>query len=397
MDTDTTDAMTDVMQYLLRTASRQWSLDADLDAAALAELLPWLPDVQELANQMLDDCLDDLWTQGWTPADLVHVVGRRLSRAHVTATSLRIVADGTRRRACGQALDARWWEQIADLSDRKEPQPPPQADERLRQALDVVALTRLLPSVPFTMPRPGDPLTGTTAAGRLDHRTLRRVRALLAKAESTDFEEEAHAFAVKAQELMARHSIDEALLHADDGEPSLQRILLEDPYLDAKASVVSAVAAANRCRTVLSPDLGWVTVLGYEQDLRAVELLSTSLLAQATSAMVRQGPRRDHTGTSRTRSYRRAFLLGFANRVGLRLRRATEEQVNDAQRADGNLLPVLASRDDRIRAAEEREFPGLRTHRATYVNADGWRDGTRAGDHANLDAPSGRLPGTGRS
>lgn len=263
MDTDTTHTANHPIRDLLWAATRTWGFDARLDAATLADLLPWLPDVQHLADQMLDDCLTDLWTQGWTPADVVHVVARRLSRSHVAAASLRIVADDARRRASGQPLDPRWAEQTADLPDIDKSQPPLHADERLRQALDVLALIRLLPSVPFTMPRPGDPLTGTTAAGRLDNRTLRRVRALLAEAESTDFEEEAHAFAAKAQELMARHSIDEARLHADDdvGEPSLQRILLEGPYLDAKASVVSAVAAANRCRTVLSPGLGWVTVV----------------------------------------------------------------------------------------------------------------------------------------
>lgn len=366
MDTDTTDTMTDP--------------------------------VQTRADQMLDDRLDELWMQGWTPADLVHVVGRQLTRAHVAATSLRIVADGTRRLESGQPLDPRWREQIAGLRDIDTSQPPPYADQRLRQVLDILALTRRLPSLPFTMPRPGDPLAGATTGRRLDDRTLRRVRALLAKAESTDFEEEAHAFAAKAQELMARHSIDEALLRSGDdvGEPGLRRILLDDPYLDAKATVVAAVASANRCRAVVSSDLGWITVLGYEQDLRAVELLAMSLLAQATSAMVRQGSRHDHTGTSRTRSYRRAFLLGYANRIGQRLRRATEEQVSEVQESDDSLLPVLASREDRIRAAEEREFPDLQTRRPTYVNVDGWRDGTQAGDHANLGAPAGRLPRSGR-
>ncbi|RST20878.1 bifunctional 3'-5' exonuclease/DNA polymerase [Streptomyces sp. WAC04770] len=50
---------------------------------------------------------------------------------------------------------------------------------------------------------------------------LTRIRALLAKAEATGFPEEAEALTAKAQELMARHSIDEALLaarsHSTDG------------------------------------------------------------------------------------------------------------------------------------------------------------------------------------
>jgi hypothetical protein len=397
MDTTTTDTATDVIQDLLWTATRTWGFDARLDADALAELLPWLPDVQHLAEQMLDDRLQELWATGWTPADLAHVVGRRLHRAHVAAVALRIVADGDRRLQSGQRLDPRWQEQVASLRDLDDRYLP--ADERLRQVLDIIGLTRWLPSLPFTIPRPGDPLAGVTASGRFDDRALRRVRALLAKAESTTFEEEAHAFTAKAQELMARHSLDEARLRTGDdvGEPSQRRILLDDPYLDAKASVVSAVASANRCRAVLQTGLGWVHVLGYEQDLDTVELLSTSLLAQATTAMVRKGPQRDHSGRSRTRSYRRGFLLGFASRVGQRLRHAAERQVSDVQESDGGLLPVLAGREDRIRAAEERAFPNLRTRRSSPVNPAGWLDGSQEGDRANLDAPAGRLPGTGRS
>jgi hypothetical protein len=47
-----------------------------------------------------------------------------------------------------------------------------------------------------------------SAPADLDQRMLDRVRALLAKAESTDFPQEADAFTARAQELMARHRID---------------------------------------------------------------------------------------------------------------------------------------------------------------------------------------------
>ena len=46
---------------------------------------------------------------------------------------------------------------------------------------------------------------------------LDKVRALLAKAESTEFPEEAGALTSRAQQLMARYSIDHALLAAQTG------------------------------------------------------------------------------------------------------------------------------------------------------------------------------------
>lgn len=133
---------------------------------------------------------------------------------------------------------------------------------------------------------------------------LARVRALLAKAESTTFDEEAEALTAKAQELIARHALDEAALHdaGDVGDPSVRRIPLDPPYAKAKAFLLNEVADANRCRAVHSDDCGWVTVFGYDGDLHAVELLTTSLFAQATAAMARHGSRRDATGRSRTRS-----------------------------------------------------------------------------------------------
>ena len=46
---------------------------------------------------------------------------------------------------------------------------------------------------------------------------LHKVRALLAKAEATPFDAEAEAFTSKAQELIARYRIDDALLSARRG------------------------------------------------------------------------------------------------------------------------------------------------------------------------------------
>ena len=46
---------------------------------------------------------------------------------------------------------------------------------------------------------------------------LSRIRALLAKAEATEYAEEAEALSARAQELMAKYSIDQALLAAESG------------------------------------------------------------------------------------------------------------------------------------------------------------------------------------
>ena len=129
-----------------------------------------------------------------------------------------------------------------------------------------------------------------------DERMLGRIRALLAKAESTEFAEEAEALSARAQELMAKYSIDHALLAAETGReetPGGRRIAVDNPYEAPKATLLQTVAEANRCRVVWSKELGLVTVIGFPADLDAVELLFTSLLVQANTAMLRAGGKQD--------------------------------------------------------------------------------------------------------
>lgn len=172
----------------------------------------------------------------------------------------------------------------------------------------------------------------------------------------------------------------------------MRRVPVDDPYADAKAVVLGEVAEANRCRTVYSPACGWVTAFGYEGDLDALELLATSLLAQATGAMARHGSRRDATGRSRTRSFRRSFLLGFACRIGERLRHATDGQMDAAAAADRDrLLPVLSAREERLETAVAEVFPRL-VHKASGVShGGGFAAGQAAADLADLDVSAGAL------
>jgi hypothetical protein len=344
-------------------------------------------------DRRLRAAVDDSLRRGWTPADLVHVVRRHLDAPHVGVVAGLLVADGRRRRAEGQRLHPRWWEQLASVEDLDGGGAALRGAPPSRLGVEVLLLLEQLPDLPQTIPPPGGSWTAVRG-DQSDGRLLGRVRALLAKAESTSFEQEAEAFTAKAQELIARHALDEALLHAveDVGESAVRRIHLEDPYLDAKAMIVTAVGDVNRCRTVHTDAFGWVTVFGFEPDLDAVELLATSLLAQATAAMVRHGPQRDGLGRSRTRSFRRAFLLGFGQRIAHRLERATEEQVAATEDAAGRLAPVLAARDEQVLAARRSAFPNLTSRTTTASNPRGWAEGEAAAEDARLEISPHRLP-----
>ena len=219
-----------------------------------------------------------------------------------------------------------------------------------------------------------------------DPGVLHKVRSLLAKAESTTFPEEAEALTAKAQELMDRHAIDRAVLAASapghHGTPEGRDLTIEAPYASEKFHLLSEVATANRCRAVYAAWNGVATVVGFPEDQETVELLYTSLLVQATTAMLAGA---DHQPARRTRRYRHAFLVAFAARIGERLRAADEAVTAEADRAhQGAVLPVLASRAEEVEDELTRRFPHVRRRRVSISDPAGWRAGTVAAERARL-------------
>jgi hypothetical protein len=290
------------------------------------------------------------------------------------------------------ALNARvWWEHddhfVTDWAAAQD------ADRGTAVAtvIEVLHLLATLPTIEQLGPTPGNARSApVTVPDDLDQGMLDRVRALLAKAESTDFQEEADAFTAKAQELMARHRIDHVLLVTTTGrrdQPVSRRVSIDNPYEAPKTLLLQVVSEANSCRAVWMKRFGFTTVVGFPTDLDATELLFTSLLVQATRAMTQAKPSADSYGRSRTRSFRQSFLTAYALRIGERLSAATDgvDQEMTASAAGAQLVPVLAARDDAVRAAFERQFPELTALSTPVNNGEGWQSGRAAADRASLN------------
>jgi len=229
------------------------------------------------------------------------------------------------------------------------------------------------------------------ATAGIDDRVLGRVRALLAKAESTAFPEEAEALTAKAHELMARYAIDH--VGRDDGTgPGLHRLAVDPPYPSAKFVLLGGIARANRCQAVWSKHEGVATVVGYPVDVEAVELLYTSLLVQATTAMLGHGAKADHRGRSRTKAFRHSFLLAFAGRVGQRLAEQTTAVEDEAAASTGtDLVPLLSARATEVERAVDDAFPHLARHRVSASSGEGLAAGRDAADRADLGRRGRRL------
>ncbi len=194
---------------------------------------------------------------------------------------------------------------------------------------------------------------------------LSKVRALLAKAESTTFPAEAEAFTAKAQELMTRLAAGRATAGAtagrdrpcSAGQPVARRLPIDEPYIEAKSLLLHQVAEHTRCRSTFDGRYALSTVIGEEADVEATELLFNSLLLQAEVALTIESHHRPAGSRRRSRGFRGAFLTAYATRIGERL-----AAINDA---------VFDSLE-----GEEHGF-------------DGWHDpgrarGTAAADRARL-------------
>ncbi|MFI5688973.1 DUF2786 domain-containing protein [Streptomyces sp. NPDC051636] len=349
--------------------------DSDPGLDTGASLLAADPGADAELARRGEEFVETAWRRGWQPADLVRLVRRDLDDPHVALAAALIRAQAPRDRPRGR----RWAAQLDALPDG-----PARGTDRFSHATTALELYRLLLRLPALEPLEEPRREQHRPASRM----LTRIRALLAKAEATGYPEEAEALSAKAQELMARHSIDEALLAA--GAPSADapgacRIGVEPPYEQAKAVLLDAVATANHCRAVWNEPLGFSTVVGFEPDLEAVELLYTSLLVQATHAMTKAEAAQRAGGRKRTKTFRQSFLAAYAHRVGERLTAAAETQVTQ------DLLPVLATRETAVTDRLENLFPQTSTTRLRGVSdAAGWTEGARAADRAQVRA---RPPG----
>ncbi len=244
---------------------------------------------------------------------------------------------------------------------------------------------------------------------------LGRVRKLLAKAERAGTPEEAQTYTEKAVELMARHGIDMALLAAaqpGSDEVGATRVAVAEPYSAGKARLLGWTAAALGCRAVLHEVAGArgggrrrvaaVTVFGFASDRERVEVLFTSLLLQATAALLQCRP--EHAGES-VAAYRRSWLHGFAVQVHRRLVDAERRAAAAAEAAEAaeagaegeaaatagarvagaqRAALVLAGRRERVDRAFAEEFPALHRGRRPSLAGSGFGAGAAAGDRADL-------------
>ena len=226
----------------------------------------------------------------------------------------------------------------------------------------------------------------TPAAGQA---LVARVRKLMDKAAATSNPHEADAFSRKAAELIARHRIDpDALAWSAADELDVREISLgRGAYVRARLALLMAVAEAHDTRVVFAatPEGTIAYVAGRTSDLDLVELLYTSLHAQAAAQMAAER----RSTPAATQRHRRSFLFGYADRVATSFdaARAAAEAASTAPDRTHDTGRALARREhiERVDEFVRERFGRIRTARSSAgAELGGWSAGSAAAERADL-------------
>jgi Protein of unknown function (DUF2786) len=195
---------------------------------------------------------------------------------------------------------------------------------------------------------------------------MQKILALLAKAESTEFEGEAAVYLAKAEKLMVRHSIDQADLKPEEREKIIMtRVTITRNRPDHV--LWNSACLANDVKFIRNPDNTFATLVGFPADIAFVQALYASLLLQREGFLRRET--KPHWENGRT--FNHSFRLGYANRIYQRLTEAKKVVVEKT--GPGTEL-VLASKAAQVDLRTKQEFPRvvsgsrIRAHsRAAYT------------------------------
>lgn len=368
-------------------------------------------DALALGSLALTNMILTMYEAGWQPLDLLHIVRRGSTVAVSSLAAAAILHQSDLTNAAERAPES-WIEQLSEIctaypkaASRVDASPSflaallsasgksdyIGASDQWTAVLSLLGQWQQLPRWPKIGPfpsqwpnrrmqsssRPAAPAESPNA------KVLGRIRGLLAKADATDFEEEADTLTAKAQELMTRYSIDSLLLTEGNVDVESRRLHVDNPHAPAKAQLLHAVSTVNRVKSIWDPEFAIATLVGSPVDVENTEILFTSLLIQATRALSRS-PKAKRRKGSASAAFGKAFLFAYAVRIGERLADADAGTLDVAAERSGDLLPMLAAQTVAVEEEFDRLFPRVRTMRGPRLDAEGWESGHAAADEAEL-------------
>jgi hypothetical protein len=242
-----------------------------------------------------------------------------------------------------------------------------------------------------------------------------RIAALLRKAESTDSADEAETFFAKAQELMSKYAIDEAMLAASNPEARRSDPVEWDEfvtvgiYRHALYMLDYYVLLVNGCKAIEIPGSPWRTIdsktyketriiraVGLKSDIEKARIMATSLKLQCMRAentwwkehqeLYRSMPK------GKQHQARRGFMLAFASAAFTKMKEAQARGQKSAEAEHGKDSVALVLRDKSLMVSDEfnRVYPQTRgkTSRLSAGDAFARSHGHAAGQRADIGQPT---------
>jgi hypothetical protein len=229
-----------------------------------------------------------------------------------------------------------------------------------------------------------------------------QIALILKKAESAT-PAEAEMLTERAATLMARFSIDEAMLDAKRSAgvkqtPVEKYILVEKGiYMKAWQSLAFTISYQMNVRVLWRDNYdktATVIVMGFAGDIEQYEKMFKSLMLQAIVAMRAWWSSYPHRiSGSVDYQARRGFLVGFGDGASTLLRKASVAALN-AAKSDGvaGTDLVLVNRRNEVDAFVAKKHPKTRSARGVKVAGGGYGHGHDAGKNANVGQKRTALP-----
>lgn len=244
---------------------------------------------------------------------------------------------------------------------------------------------------------------------------LDKVSALLAKAEASEFPEEADAFVSKAQSLATVHAIDLAVARQHRAkklrreEPMVKRVYIGKggtKGLHYFADLLMQIGFPNDLRFTIAHNSTFINLFGFPSDIEVVEAMYASLSAQMVAAANEAIKRGDHklpenrylsdtTGQWRSdaRVFKGSFYEGFTHAVSRRLWAARNDAVQGQEvKSSLNGELVLKRKSDEVKEFYNERNTAKGSWKGgsnQYTSIGGEIAGNIAGRKAKLTEPKG--------
>jgi hypothetical protein len=239
-----------------------------------------------------------------------------------------------------------------------------------------------------------------------------KIAGLLAKAESTNFPAEAEALSRKAEQLMVKWGIDEAMLASKRAKSTqAEKIVTEKMefgsiYSMGLIAFSSSVARGLGLQTLQSKHHSsrhtrYLHIIGHEGDVARAQMLITSLHLQMTTALRvwwSTYELKANMMPAQQVNAKRQFMASFGSAVEQRLvqRRREQEQETQAETTSGpSVALVLRDRKAEVDEFMAARYQNLGRARGMQGSGHGRAEGRAAGQRANLGGTAVRGAGKG--